>query len=114
MMTASQLVTLKASVDKEMKRRCYNGSMTAYAGSSYAFQIAPAEGGIIQAQQGNAVIQPLCTAGCVCTGQVLRYLAIRFWRAQRQMAGGKHPRQGLRYERVLYQLRSKRWKYICG
>jgi len=59
MMTASQLVTLKANVDKEMKRRCYNGSMTAYAGSSYAFQTAPAAGSVIQAQQGNAVIQPL-------------------------------------------------------
>lgn len=59
MMTASQLVTLKSSVDKEMKRRCYNGSMTAYAGSSYAFQTAPAAGGVIQARQGNAVIQPL-------------------------------------------------------
>lgn len=42
-----------------MKRRCYNGSMTAYAGSSYAFQTTPAAGGIIKAQQGNAVIQPL-------------------------------------------------------
>ena len=59
MMTASQLVTLKTNVDKEMKRRCYNGSMTAYAGSSYAFQTAPAAGSVIQAQQGNAVIQPL-------------------------------------------------------
>ena len=59
MITASQLVTLKANVDKEMKRRCYNGSMTAYAGSSYAFQTAPAAGSVIQAQQGNAVIQPL-------------------------------------------------------
>ena len=59
MMTANQLVTLKASVDKEMKRRCYNGSMTAYAGSNYAFQTTPAAGEIIQAQQGNAVIQPL-------------------------------------------------------
>lgn len=59
MMTASQLVTLKSSVDKEMKRRCYNGSMTAYAGSNYAFQTTPSAGGIIKAQQGNAVIQPL-------------------------------------------------------
>lgn len=59
MMTASQLVTLKASVEKEMKRRCYNGSMERYAGSSYAFQTAPAAGSVIQAQQGNAVIQPL-------------------------------------------------------
>jgi hypothetical protein len=59
MMTANQLVTLKASVDKEMKRRCYNGSMTVYAGSNYAFQATPAAGGIIKAQQGNAVIQPL-------------------------------------------------------
>jgi len=59
MMTANQLVTLKASVDKEMKRRCYNGSMTVYAGSNYAFQTAPAAGSVIQAQQGNAVIQPL-------------------------------------------------------
>ena len=59
MMTANQLVTLKASVNKEMKRRCYNGSMIAYAGRNYAFQTTPAAGEIIQAQQGNAVIQPL-------------------------------------------------------
>ena len=59
MMTASQLVTLKTNVDKEMKRRCYNGSMTNYAGSDYAFQTTPAAGSAIQAQQGNAVIQPL-------------------------------------------------------
>ena len=59
MLTAEELIALKAKVKAEMQRRCYYGSLTKFAGSAYDFTETPVKGGKIRAEQGLKVIEPL-------------------------------------------------------
>ncbi len=59
MMTASQIVSLKAEVKAEMQRRHYTGSVASYGGASYDFTVTPAAGQPILTEHGNKIIQPL-------------------------------------------------------
>ncbi len=59
MMTASQLVSLKAAVKAEMQRRRYTGSVASYGGTSYDFTMTPAAGQPVLTEHGSKIIQPL-------------------------------------------------------
>ena len=59
MLTASEIIAIKAKVKAEMQRRCGTGSMTSYAGSSWDFSTTPTSGGKILTEHGHKVIAPL-------------------------------------------------------
>lgn len=57
MLTAEELIALKSKVEAEMKRRCYYGSLAAFA--DVKFEHAPIRGQPVYAEQGKKVIEPL-------------------------------------------------------
>ena len=59
MMTAAQIISLKAEVKAEVLRRQYTGSVASYGGSGYDFTINPTAGNPILIEHGNKIIQPL-------------------------------------------------------
>ena len=56
---ASDFVSLKARVKAEMNRRCYSGSLTSYAGTSYDYSVTPASNGKILPEHLNKLTTPV-------------------------------------------------------
>lgn len=56
---ASDYVSIKARVKAEMNRRCRSGSLTAYAGTSYDYTVAPSVKGTAKVEHYNKIIIPL-------------------------------------------------------
>jgi hypothetical protein len=59
MMTAAQVVALKAKVKAEMARRSGTGSLASYATTTWDFTKTPTAGGMVLAEHGKKVIEPL-------------------------------------------------------
>ena len=56
---ASDFIALKARVKAECKRRKYNGSVEAYAGSSYDYTVKPKNGNVPLPEHFNKIIVPM-------------------------------------------------------
>lgn len=56
MITAEELITLKAKVKAEMARRNGYGSLEKFAGTDYDFTVTPKSGETILAEHGKKVI----------------------------------------------------------
>ena len=56
---ASDFIALKARVKAECKRRKYNGSVKAYAGSSYDYTVKPKNGNVPLPEHFNKIIVPM-------------------------------------------------------
>ena len=59
MLTAEELVALKAKVKAEMARRSGNGSIAHLSGAEWDFENKPMKDGLILAEHGKKVIEPL-------------------------------------------------------
>ena len=56
LMTAEQLIAIKARVKAEMARRCHMGSLAEYATNTYDFAITPTAGELTNATINNAIL----------------------------------------------------------
>lgn len=59
MITPEELIQLREKVEKEMKRRCYYGSLTSFSDDAWKFDIPPASGEEVLEEHGKKVIEPI-------------------------------------------------------
>ena len=59
MLSADEILNLKARIDTELVRRSYNGSLSNYANSDYNFEINPSSNNPIYMEQGQKIMEQI-------------------------------------------------------